>query len=150
MLFFVVALAAPPVPIVVTAIVAVGLAAGLLRLDEWRFQRGFPTGRAGSYFSRCWGSAYALRDARIGTRDRIAQSLARPALAAIALYVFFYTSAGPGRNRTIFLHLIYWAAVASAVFACVDFFYQLLAPAGTGVHHLARHRRVPPRAGIVL
>ena len=134
MLFFVVALAAPPIPIVATALVAVGLAAGLLRLDEWRFQRGFLPAALLVFFAVL---AISLAPALLESGTEIAaQSLARLALAGIALYVFFYTLAGPGRHRTISLHLIYWSAVASAVFACVDFFYQLPAPAGTGAQFI--------------
>ena len=129
-LFFVVALAAPPIPILATAIVAVGLAVGLLRLDEWRFHREFLPAALIAFFAVL---AISLAPALLESGAEIAgQSLARLALAGIALYVFFYTSAGPGRYGTISLDLIYWAAIASAAFACVDFFYQLPAPAGTG------------------
>jgi O-antigen ligase len=133
-LFFLVALAAPPIPIAAIAIVAVGLAVGLLRLDEWRFQREFLPAALIMFFAVL---AISLAPALIESGAEIAgQSLARLALAGIALYVFFYTSAGPGRYGTISLDLIYWAAIASALFACVDFFYQLPAPPGTGAQFI--------------
>jgi O-antigen ligase len=133
-LFFVVALAAPPFPIVATAIVAVGLAAGLLRIDEWRFSRGFLPASLIVFFAVL---AISLAPALLESGAEIAsQSLARLALAGIAVYVFFYTSAGPGRERTISLNLIYGAAMVSAAFACVDFFYQLPAPEGTGAQFI--------------
>jgi hypothetical protein len=133
-LFFVVALAAPPFPIVATAIVAVGLAAGLLRIDEWRFERGFLPASLIVFFAVL---AISLAPALLESGREIAShSLARLALAGIAVYVFFYTSAGPGRGRTVSLSLIYGAAIVSAAFACVDFFYQLPAPAGTGAQFI--------------
>jgi O-antigen ligase len=129
-LFFVVALAAPPMPGVAVAMVAIGLAVGLARLNEWRFERGLLPGALIVFFAVL---AISLAPAVLESGSEIAaQSLTRLALAGIALYVFFYTSAGPGRNGAMPLRLIYFAAVASAAFACVDFFYQLPAPEGTG------------------
>jgi O-antigen ligase len=58
--------------------------------------------------------------------------LARVGLAGISLLVFFYVSAGPARFRPISRSLLFGFAVASAAFACVDFFYQFPAPAGFG------------------
>ncbi len=59
------------------------------------------------------------------------QTLARVALFGIGVYVFFFTAyvKDAGRPRLVAL---YWAAVGSAAIACVDFYYQLPAPAGFG------------------
>lgn len=63
-----------------------------------------------------------------------AGSLARVGLFAIGVYVFFYTAYGPGRDSgsDSSIRALYWIAVASALFACVDFYYQFPAPAGYG------------------
>jgi O-antigen ligase len=142
--FFVVALAVPPAPMVATGIVGLGLASGLIRLNQWIFERGFLPGALVVFFGML---AISLAPAMLYSGVEIAsQSFARLALAGIALYVFFYTSAGPGRTRAgsgfegitsnPMLRVIYIAAVASAVFACIDFFYQLPAPQGTGAQFI--------------
>ena len=61
-----------------------------------------------------------------------AGSLARVALFAIAVYAFFFTAYGPGAASASFSALpwLYWTAAASALFACVDFYFQFPAPAG--------------------
>ena len=129
-LFFVVALAAPPMPGVAVAMVVIGLAVGMARLNEWRFERGLLPGTLIVFFAVL---AISLAPVVLESGAEIAaQSLTRLALAGIALYVFFYTSAGPGRNRTLPLRLIYFSAIASAGFASLDFFYQFPAPEGTG------------------
>jgi hypothetical protein len=60
-----------------------------------------------------------------------AGSLARVLLFGIPVYLYFYSSLGPGRER-LSLRPLYWAAVIAALFACVDFYYQFPAPAGYG------------------
>jgi O-antigen ligase len=57
-------------------------------------------------------------------------SLVRVALFGISVYVFFYSAYGPGRASVGCLRPLYWAAAASALFACVDFYFQFPAPAG--------------------
>lgn len=63
-----------------------------------------------------------------------AASLARALLFAVSLYVFFYvagnTAMVPASPRT--LRILFAAGVVSAIFACVDFFFQLPTPAGFG------------------
>lgn len=60
-------------------------------------------------------------------------SLARVMLFGLAVYVFFFAFAGPGQDsandvRTV--KLLFGMGIAGAVFACIDFYYQLPAPAG--------------------
>jgi O-antigen ligase len=54
-------------------------------------------------------------------------SLARVLLFGISVLMFFSP-----RGGAIGLRTLYWIAVASAAFACVDFYFQLPAPAGFG------------------
>ena len=63
-----------------------------------------------------------------------AGSLTRVALFAIAVYGFFFTAYGPGAASFSFgaISWLYWTAAASALFACVDFYFQFPAPAGFG------------------
>ena len=59
-----------------------------------------------------------------------AASLARAILFGISVYVFFFVSAAPVSFR--FVRLLFWAAAGSAVFACLDFYFQFPAPGGYG------------------
>jgi hypothetical protein len=67
-----------------------------------------------------------------------AGSLVRVALFAIAVYAFFFTAYGPGAVSVSFgaLPWLYWTAAASALFACVDFYFQFPAPAGFGAQFI--------------
>src|SRR4029453_13069298 len=60
----------------------------------------------------------------------------RVLLFGISVYVFFYVTSGPGApdwrsTRTLFL-----AAAASALFACVDFYFQFPTPTGFGPQYV--------------
>ena len=130
------ALVLPPLPFALgnahpaIAIAGLGLAAGAVRLADWRFERRFLAGALIVFFTLL---ALSLAPAAVESGPEIAAaSLARLALAGISVYVFFYVAMGPGRHRAASLKLIWWAAVASAAFACVDFFYQLPVPDGAG------------------
>jgi len=58
------------------------------------------------------------------------KSLARVLLFGIGVYVFFFAAyMRPSAPR---LKPLFWTAVASAAIACIDFYYQLPAPAGFG------------------
>jgi len=66
-------------------------------------------------------------------------SLLRVALFAVGAYVLFFSLAGPvesdpGSFR--FARFLFWTALASALFACLDFYYQLPALAGSGEQHV--------------
>jgi hypothetical protein len=140
--FFAVAVMAPPLPVAfgnsgphpALAIAALGLAAGFLRIGEWRFRRDLLGGSIVAFFAVL---AISLAPAALYSGPELAaQSLARVLLACISGYVFFYTSAGPGRRGAVSLTAIHWAAIASAAFACLDFFYQFPAPAGYGAQFI--------------
>jgi O-antigen ligase len=60
-----------------------------------------------------------------------AGSLARVALFGIPVYLFFYALGMPKEGRPS-LHFLYWIAIGAALFACIDFYFQLPAPAGYG------------------
>lgn len=134
-LFLAAAMATPPLAFGGTdvhpaAIVAAfGLIAGIIRFREWRIERNPLTvtvALLGVVLILSSGLAAIHSGPAIGVG-----SLARAALAAIAMYVFFYVSAGPGRLAAISPHWLYAAALASAAVACVDFFFPFLA-AGPG------------------
>ncbi|HUI55883.1 MAG TPA: O-antigen ligase family protein [Bryobacteraceae bacterium] len=137
-LFFAAALLLPPLPIPIgdsgphpcLALAALGLFAGMLWLGEWRV----PLSGLNTAFLALAGAllaSVAMAAFHSGT-EAAAGSLARVALFCISVYVFFYTAYGPARESAISLRFLYWIAAASALFACVDFYYQFPAPAGFG------------------
>jgi O-antigen ligase len=140
MLFFVCALLAPPLPIklgdsgphVALLIAGTGLFIGLLRLPEWRF-RADPLAASllGIWFIfACSVSLAAFYSGPIVA----AGSLARVLLFGVSVYVFLYVRDGPFRARQgqefRILRIMFWAGVLSALFACVDFYFQFPTPAG--------------------
>jgi O-antigen ligase len=60
-----------------------------------------------------------------------AASFARVALFGIGVYLFFFTAGTSGIGLPS-VRWMYWCAVAAALFACVDFYFQFPAPAGYG------------------
>ena len=137
-LFFLVALLAPPLPASLgnsgphpaLFFAGLGLVVGLVRLAEWRFSRGVLPGTLIAFLAAL---AISVAPAALYSGEEIAfASLARVGLFAISIFIFFYVSAGPGRAGGISPHLLYGIAVLSAAFACVDFYYQFPPPAGYG------------------
>jgi hypothetical protein len=57
-------------------------------------------------------------------------SFARLLLFGISVYVFMFVQAGAASFRIV--RVMWWAAVGSAVFACLDFYFQFPAPGGYG------------------
>ena len=135
--FFAAALLLPPLPIPIgdsgphpcLFFAAVGLFAGLLWLPEWRIPA--------SSLSLAFVSLFGLLLASVAPAafnsgaEAAAGSLARVALFGISVYIFFYTAHGP-EDAPPSISLLYWIAVASALFACIDFYFQFPAPAGFG------------------
>jgi O-Antigen ligase len=106
-IFFAVALLAPPLPVALgnsgphpaIAIALVGVVIGLIRLQEWRFERTLLSGALVLFFSVL---AISIGPAAIYSGTNLAlESLVRVGLAGISAYVFFYVSAGPGRIPTL-------------------------------------------------
>jgi O-antigen ligase len=141
-LFFAAALLLPPLPFGLgnsgphpsLILVGFGLLAGLWNFTAWRLPPA-PLNRALlAFFLVLLGSAaeamfYSGLGVGLG-------SLARVILFGISVYVFFYTAHGPGASDPADpfaqARLLYWIAIASALFACVDFYFQFPAPAGFG------------------
>jgi hypothetical protein len=139
-LFFGAALLTPPLPIAIgdsgphpsLVFAALGLFAGLLWAADWHVVWNGLTAAFVTLFGMLLISAgpaaiYSGGTAALG-------SVARVALFGISIYVFFYGAYGPGRSADAqrSVRWLYGAAIAGALFACVDFYFQFPAPAGYG------------------
>src|SRR5436190_19876272 len=134
-LFLGTALLLPPLPIAIgdsgphicLAFAALGLVAGAVWGGEWRVSGIAPPSVAlfgvllASVASAAW---YSGAGVAVG-------SLARVGLFGISVYLCLFMAQG-GRPGTPGLRSLYWIGVASALFACVDFYFQFPAPAGYG------------------
>jgi hypothetical protein len=139
-LFFAAVLLLPPLPIPIgdsgphpgLLFAAVGLLAGVLWLAEWRI---VPTG-LNAAFVTLFGVLLASVAPAAAYSGAVAAagSAARVLLFGISIYIYFYGAYGPGRHADAMrsVRLLYAAAVAAALFACVDFYFQFPAPAGYG------------------
>jgi len=138
--FFAAAFLLPPLPIalgnsgphVCLAFGAAGLLAGILWSYRWRVPRSPLNAALLALFVMLLAS---IGPAAFHSGTAVAlESLARVVLFGIAVYVFFFTAYGPGavRNSFVTIRTIYWLAAASALCACVDFYFQFPAPAGYG------------------
>ena len=137
-LFFASALLMPPLPIELgdsgphpcLVFAAMGLFAGMLAMGDWRIP---PSSLASAFIALPGVMLASVALAAFHADETIAAaSLARVILFGISVFVFFYGAWGPGRGSAAGLKYLYWAAVVSALFACVDFYYQFPAPAGYG------------------
>jgi hypothetical protein len=135
-LFFFAALLLPPLPVhigdsgphIALAIAALGVFVGMLRAGEWRFKPDFLSSSLLIYFSVL---VMSVSVAALYSGPAIAAgTLARVFLFGISLYVFFYTAYGPGTGSDV--RTLFCLAAGSAALACIDFYYQLPAPAGFG------------------
>jgi O-antigen ligase len=138
-LFFATAWLLPPLPIrmgdsgphVCLFFAALGLFSGLLWLSRWRIAPTAPAAALTTLFGVMLASV-ALAAIHSGAAVA-AGSLARVALFGIPVYVFFFTAYGPGAPEGLsHVRILFWIAAASALFACVDFYFQFPAPAGYG------------------
>jgi hypothetical protein len=134
------ALLLPPLPIAVgdsgphpsLLLAAWGLFCGLIWLRDWRFAW---SGVNAALLALAAVLTASTAVAAMNSGAEIAAgSLVRVALFAIPVYVFLYTANGPSTGFDPFraTRWLYGAAVAAALFACVDFYYQFPAPAGYG------------------
>ncbi len=139
-LFFACALLAPPLPIrlgdsgphIALLFAAAGLWIGLLRFGEWRFRVDFLSIALLALGAILFAS---VSMAAIYSGVPVAAgSFVRVLLFGIAVYTFLYVRDGPGgldqKQSLRAIRWLFWAATASALFACVDFYYQFPAPAG--------------------
>ncbi|HXF26606.1 MAG TPA: O-antigen ligase family protein [Bryobacteraceae bacterium] len=140
LLFLLAALLLPPLPFaignsgphVALLFAAAGVFIGLLRLSEWQFQSDDLTMTILALFAVLAGS---ITMAALYSGFVIAAgSFARVLLFGISVYVFLYVRHGPAVREDSFrlIRILFWAASASALFACVDFYFQFPAPAGYG------------------
>ncbi len=137
--FLATALLLPPLPIPIgdsgphpsLVFAALGLFAGILWLGQWRIRLGRVAGALLALFTILLAS---VAPAAVNSGGPAALgSFARVALLGIAVYIFLYTAGGPGRDTpSSALTRLYYIAVAAALFACVDFYFQFPAPAGYG------------------
>lgn len=144
--FFFAALLLPPLPFafgnsgphVGVALAGIGLVAGVVRLRDWHPQRDLLT-FAMAVFLLVLLASSALAVFYSGLAVATG-SLMRVLLFGIPVYIFFYSGDGPGRfinnDGLTGARRLYWFGVLSALFACVDFFYQFPAPAGYGAQFL--------------
>jgi hypothetical protein len=119
-------------------IAGAGLLAGLARLQEWRIER---NGLNLALIALVGALAVSLGFAALYSGFALASaSAARLALFAFGVYVYFTASQGPGvagqfqAERSA--RWLFGMAVAAALFGCVDFVYQLPAPAGFGAQFI--------------
>jgi hypothetical protein len=136
-LFLTTALLLPPLPIAIgdsgphpcLLFAALGLWAGAIWLGEWRVPA---TGVSFGLLALTGLLLLSVGFAAVNSGVEIAAgSLARVGLFGIGVYVFFFTAGAP-RNGLPQIRWLYGCAVAAALFACADFYYQLPAPAGYG------------------
>lgn len=140
--FFFAALLLPPLPIALgnsgphvgVAFAGLGLLCGAVRLREWQLNRNLLTFSLAVFFLVLLSSS-ALAVFYSGLAVATGSFL-RVLLFGIPVYVFFYSAQGPGtamrQDRLTAARRLYWFGVLSAAFACIDFYYQLPAPAGYG------------------
>jgi len=137
-LFFFATLLLPPLPISLgdtgphpaILVAGVGLLAGIVRFDQWRWRWRAPDA---AMLALTLALAISLGFAAVYSGVAIAAtSTARVALFGIGVYVYFAAARGPeSRQETSRItHSLFWIAAAAALFGCVDFLYQLPAPAG--------------------
>ena len=139
-LFFLGALLAPPLPIalgdsgphVALLLAAAGLWVGLLRFPEWCF-RADAVATSLLTLLAVFFASISLAAIYSGANVAVA-SLARVMLFGISVYTFLYVRDGPGvlnlRQSRQAIRWLFRAACVSAVFACVDFYFQFPAPSG--------------------
>jgi O-antigen ligase len=139
-IFFAAVLLLPPLPLpggdtgphpsVVLA--AIGVLAGMAKLDQWQM-RWTPIHTA--FAAMGFAMLVSLGFAALYSGVEIAgASAARVALFFIGVYVYFTSAGGPDAmdesTTRRMIRALFWIALAAAAFGCVDFVYQLPAPAG--------------------
>src|SRR5438309_969733 len=140
--FLITALLLPPLPIPLgdsgphpsLVFAALGIFAGALYLRDWRIAL-VPLTRAFVCLFAVLASSVAFAALYSGPLIA-AQTLARVLLLGIGVYLFFYAAYIPSGDSLPRLRPLFWAAAGSAAIACIDFYYQLPAPAGFGPQYV--------------
>ncbi len=136
--FMAAALLLPPLPIPLgdsgphlsLLFAAFGILAGALYIRDWQITTGpFPLALLSLFSILLASTAFA---ALYSGLEIALQTLARVLLFGIGVYVFFYAAYIRPEDHPARLRPLFWVAMASAAIACVDFYYQLPAPAGFG------------------
>ena len=109
---------------------ALGVFAGVLYLRDWRITAG-PLERAFVCLFLVLLASAGLAALYSGA-ELAAQTLARVLLFGIGVYLFFFTAYVQSDGGPPLVKPLFYAAAVSAAIACVDFYYQLPAPAGFG------------------
>jgi len=155
-LFLAVVLLLPPLPVSIgnsgahpgLLLAAFGVYAALLFANRWTFTKSPVTMPAIALTAAMLVSvAMALMYSGAGIA---AGSASRVLLFALGPFVFLYVVWGPGERlaQSGFgpAKLLFAAGVLSALFACVDFFYQLPAPSGSSQQFIWLSDRILRRA----
>jgi hypothetical protein len=134
-LFLGTALLLPPLPIAIgdsgphvcLAFAALGLVSGALWGGEWRV-----SGVASPLVALFGVLLASVASAALYSGiSAAAGSLARVGLFGISVYLWLFL-AHRSRPGTPEVSTLYWIGVGSALFACIDFYFQFPAPAGYG------------------
>jgi O-antigen ligase len=138
--FLIAAVALPPLPVAIGGsgphpallVALAGLLSGLLFARFWRMPAD-PLSRALIIFF--FVLLFSVAPALVYSGLEVGMAtLARVALFGVSVYLFFYLTVGPARrdaaNPMQATRVLFWAACASALFACLDFYFQFPAPAG--------------------
>jgi len=138
--FFAAALLLPPLPLPggdtgphpSLVLAAVGVLAGAASLVQWRI-RWTPLHTAFAVLALAMVVSLGFAALYSGVTIAAA-SAARVGLFLVGVYIFFTSASGPdampestARRMT---RALFWIALAAAAFGCIDFVYQLPAPAG--------------------
>jgi O-antigen ligase len=136
--FMAAALLLPPLPIPLgdsgphpsLLFAAFGILAGALYVHDWHIATGpFPRALLALFSILLASTSFA---ALYSGLEIALQTLARVLLFGVGVYVFFYAAYMRPEDRPSGVRPLFWVALASAAIACVDFYYQLPAPAGFG------------------
>jgi len=132
----------PPLPVpagesgphVAIAFAALGLWRGATRLGQWRVPLNLMTVSA---LALSLAMLLSVACALLYSGPQVAAgSFARVALFGISLYALLYFAYGPVTDEVPeplrWAYRLYALGIASALFACVDFYFQLTPPAGFG------------------
>ena len=140
--FMAAALLLPPLPIPLgdsgphpsLVFAAFGILAGALYIRDWRITIG-PFARTLICLFSILLASTAFAAFYSGLEIAL-QTLARVLLFGIGVYVFFYAAYMRPESHPWGLRPLFWVAMASAAIACVDFYFQLPAPAGFGLQFI--------------